>query len=167
MSKLLIVIDMQNGFDCPQARKVVEKFNKSSELFDSICFMMFENKENSLFEKQLKWFGFQNEDDKALIDDIQVPQKANFVWHSTYTVYNQKLKELLQKIKPTELYLCGLFSDVCLLKTVMDMFDDGIVPYVIKDLSASPHGDGVNDVAFATMKMVIGADRIISTKEIS
>ena len=49
----------------------------------------------------------------------------------------------------------------------MDMFDDGIVAYVVKDLSASPHGDGANHIAFATMKMVIGTDRIISTREIA
>ncbi|APC91765.1 MULTISPECIES: isochorismatase family protein [Francisella] len=167
MSKLLIVIDMQKGFECPQAKNIVEKFNKASELFDNVCFAMFENTKNSLFERQLKWFGFQNEADKALIDGIQVPQKASFVWHSTYTVYNQKLKQLIQKIQPTELYLCGLFSEVCLLKTTMDMFDDGMLAYVVKDLSASPRGDGVSDVAFATMKMAIGADRIISTREIS
>lgn len=167
MSRLLIVIDMQKGFDCPQAKKVVEKFNKTSELFDNVCFAMFENKKKSLFETQLKWLGFQNEYDKVLFDGIQVPQKSSFVWHSTYTVYNQRLKELIQKIKPTQLYLCGLFSDVCLLKTTMDMFDDGIVAYVVKDLSASPHGDGTNNIAFATMRMVIGADRIISTREIA
>ena len=46
MYKLLVVIDMQKGFDCPQAKKVVEKFNKTSELFDNVCFAMFKNKKN-------------------------------------------------------------------------------------------------------------------------
>ena len=158
MSKLLIIHNQ---------KILLYFFNKTSKFFDNVCFTMFENTKNSLFESQFKWLGFQNQDDRALIDGIQVPQKASFIWHSIYTVYNQKLKELIQKIKPDELYLFGSFSDVCLLKTIMDMFDDGIVTYVIKDLSVSPHGDGVNDVTFATMKMIIGVDRIISTREIS
>lgn len=40
----VVVIDMQKGFDCLKAKKVVEKFNKTSELFDNVCFTMFENK---------------------------------------------------------------------------------------------------------------------------
>ena len=62
MSKLLVVIDMQKGFDCPEARAIVVNLNKFYYYFNNVNFAMFENKKNSLFETQLKWLGFQNED---------------------------------------------------------------------------------------------------------
>lgn len=166
MSKLLVVIDMQKGFDCPESRSVVDSFNKYSYFFENISFAMFENKKNSLFETQLKWVDFQGEKDRKLMDGIKAPQSAFYTNHHNYTVYNDELKKVIEEVKPTDIYLSGLFSDVCLLKTSMDMFDDGIVPYIIKDLSASPHGDSAHDVAFTTMKMAIGEDRIISINEI-
>ncbi|APD50815.1 isochorismatase family protein [Francisella hispaniensis] len=166
MSKLLVVINMQKGFDCSEARTVITKLNKSYTYFDSVSFAMFENRKNSLFETQLKWIDFQNEEDRKLIDSIEVPDNVHFTHHHNYTVYNDELKDLIKKLKPTKVYLSGLFSDVCLLKTAMDMFDDGIVPYIIKDLSCSPHGDIAHEVAFAAMKEGLGADRILTTNDL-
>ncbi|ACD31068.1 isochorismatase family protein [Francisella tularensis] len=167
MSKLLVVINMQKGFDCSEARAVIPNLNKFYTYFDNVSFVMFENRKNSLFETQLKWIDFQNEEDRKLIEGVEIPQNAHFTHHHNYTVYNDELKALIKKLKPAKVYLSGLFSDVCLLKTAMDMFDDGIVPYIIKDISGSPHGDIAHEVAFAAMKEGLGADRIISTKEIS
>ncbi|MED7789302.1 isochorismatase family protein [Francisella sp. 19X1-34] len=166
MSKLLIIVDMQKGFDYINPNSLAKTFNNISKTFDDVCFAMFENQLESLFETKLKWKDFQNEEDKSLINDIDVPEKAKFIWHSTYTVYTKELKELISKLNNPEIYIAGLFSNVCLIKLAMDMFDDGIVPYIIKDLSRSNSTDGVHDVAFATMKMAIGPDRIITTKEI-
>lgn len=42
MSKLLVVINMQKGFDCSEARTVITKLNKSYTYFDSVSFAMFE-----------------------------------------------------------------------------------------------------------------------------
>jgi nicotinamidase-related amidase len=165
MSKLLVVIDMQKGFNCPEAGLVVSNFNKFAHYFENVSFAMFENRKNSLFETQLKWVDFQNDEDRQLIDGIKIPGNALFTNHHNYTVYNDELKELINKLKPTDIYLSGLFSDVCLLKTSMDMFDDGIVPYIIKDLSASPHGSVAHDVAFAAMEEALGKDRIVLTSD--
>ena len=75
---------------------------------------------------------FKNEEDRKLINGIELPENVHFTNHHNYTVYNDELKALIKKLKPTKIYLAGLFSDVCLLKTAMDMFDDGIVPYIIQ-----------------------------------
>ncbi|WP_150468392.1 isochorismatase family protein [Francisella sp. SYW-9] len=166
MSKLLIIVDMQKGFDDINPNNMVKTFNNISETFDDICFAMFENQQGSLFETKLKWRNFQNEEDRSLINGIDVPERAKFIWHSTYTVYTKELKQLILKLNNPDIYIAGLFSNVCLIKLAMDMFDDGIVPYIIKDLSRSNSIDGVHNVAFATMKMAIGPDRIITTKEI-
>ena len=166
MSKLLIVIDMQKGFRFEESLAIAEKFNKHISNFDNVCFAMFENRKKSLFETQLKWVDFQNDEDKELLDGLDVPENAHFINHHNYTVYNDELKSLIKKLAPSEIYLSGLFSDVCLLKTSMDMFDDEIIPYIIKDLSASPHGDNAHDVAFATMAEAIGDDRIITINDV-
>ncbi|MFV9924839.1 MAG: isochorismatase family protein [Francisella endosymbiont of Hyalomma scupense] len=166
MSKLLVVIDMQKGFDYPEARAIIVNLNKFYSYFNNVNFAMFENRKNSLFETQLKWVNFQNEEDRKLIDSIELPENVHFTNHHNYTVYNDELKALIKKLKPTKIYLAGLFSDVCLLKTAMDMFDNGIVPYIIQDLSGSPHGTIAHDVAFAAMKEGLGGDRILTTNDL-
>ena len=166
MSKLLIVIDMQKGFRFDASLAIAEKFNKNLSSFDNVCFAMFENRKKSLFETQLKWVDFQNEEDKELLDGLNVPKNAHFITHHNYTVYNDDLKKIIKDLAPSEIYLAGLFSDVCLLKTSMDMFDDEVIPYIIKDLSASPHSDNAHESAFATMKMAIGEDRVITMADI-
>ena len=166
MSKLLIIIDMQKGFGFDGSIAIANKFNKYSCNFDHVCFAMFKNRKKSLFETHLKWVDFQNEEDRKLLDSLDVPENAHFITHHNYTVYNDESKLLIRELAPTEIYLAGLFSDVCLLKTSMDMFDDEVVPYIIKDLSASPHGDAAHNVAFTTMKEAIGEDRVITMADI-
>ena len=101
-----------------------------------------------------------------MLDGLNIPENAHFITHHNYTVYNDELKLLIRELAPTEIYLAGLLSDVCLLKTSMDMFDDEVVPYIIKDLSASPHGDAAHNVAFTTMKEAIGEARVITMEDI-
>lgn len=166
MSKLLVAIDMQKGFESEDSKAIKDQFNKSFSFFDNVCFTMFENKKNSLFETKLNWIDLQNDTEKELMDDLDVPETSEFVWHSTYTVYNDELKALIAKVKPTEIFLAGLFTDMCLMKTAIDMFDDNITPYIIKDLSVSSHGEIAHNVVFETLKMAIGDDRIINIGDI-
>ncbi len=95
MSKLLIVIDMQKGFG-RDAEKLIDKLNDSYRYFDTVCFSMFENKKKSLFETELNWFDFQNDEDKQLIEGINIPEGSKFLWHSTFTVFNDALKEFFK-----------------------------------------------------------------------
>lgn len=59
---------------------------------------MFENRKNSLFETQLKWVDFQNEEDRKLIDSIELPENVHFTNYHNYTVYNDELKALIKNL---------------------------------------------------------------------
>lgn len=48
MSKLLIMIDIQEGFSSKGVDYIVDKFNKNYSKFEYVCFCTFENKKNSL-----------------------------------------------------------------------------------------------------------------------
>jgi len=151
---------MQKGFS-RDAEKLIGKLNDSYQYFDTVCFSMFENKKKSLFETELNWFDFQNDEDKQLIEGINIPEGSKFLWHSTFTVFNDALKEFLSQEQPQEVYLVGLFSDMCLLKTAMDMFDYGMLPYIVKDLSVSSRGETSHNLVFDTLKEAVGESRLV------
>lgn len=110
MSKLLVVIDMQKGFDCPEARAIIVNLNKFYSYFNNINFAMFENRKNSLFETQLKWVDFQNEEDRKLIDGVELPENVHFTNHHNYTVYNDELKALIKNLNQQKSILLDCFQ---------------------------------------------------------
>ncbi|AXH30706.1 isochorismatase [Francisella opportunistica] len=160
------MIDIQKGFNCKELDSIINRFNNNHNKFDHVCFCMFENRKGSLFEKQLKWVGFQNQEDRKLIEKTKIPKNSYFINHHNYTVYNADMKKLINNLNPQQIYLAGIFSDVCLLKIAIDMFDDGVIAYVIEDLSTSLHGLDAHKNAFYNMKLALGEDKIISISDV-
>ena len=50
---------------------------------------------------------------------------------------------------------------MCLLKTAMDMFDYGMLPYIVKDLSVSSRGETSHNLVFDTLKEAVGESRLV------
>ncbi|AFT92874.1 isochorismatase [Francisella tularensis] len=166
MSKLLIMIDIQEGFSSKGVDYIVGKFNKNYSKFEYVCFCTFENKKNSLFERQLKWQDFQNQRDRKLIKKLKTSKNCYFINHHNYTIYNADMKKLINKLTPQQIYLAGIFYDVCVLKAAIDMFDDGVISYIIEDLCTSLHGQDAHKNAFKSLKLALGEDKITSISDI-
>ncbi|MWX47338.1 cysteine hydrolase, partial [Francisella tularensis] len=52
---------------------------------------------------------------------------------------------------------------VCVLKAAIDMFDDGVISYIIEDLCTSLHGQDAHKNAFKSLKLALGEDKITSS----
>ena len=66
------MIDIQKGFKYKEVDCIVNKFNNNHRKFDHICFYMFENRKGSIFEKQLKWRTFQNQQNINVDNDYHI-----------------------------------------------------------------------------------------------
>lgn len=75
------------------------------------------------------------------------------------------MKKLINKLTPQQIYLAGI-SDVCVLKAAIDMFDDGVISYIIEDLCTSLHGQDAYKNAFKSLKLALGEDKITSISDI-
>ncbi|WP_234364813.1 isochorismatase family protein, partial [Francisella tularensis] len=81
-------------------------------------------------------------------------------------IYNTDMKKLINKLTPQQIYLAGIFSDVCVLKAAIDMFDNGVISYIIEDLCTSLHGQDAHKNAFKSLKLALGEDKITSISDI-
>lgn len=62
--------------------------------------------------------------------------------------------------------MCGIASDGCVLKTAVDVFEQGIVPVVLKDLTASHAGEAVHEAGILLISRFIGQDQVVESSTI-
>ena len=166
MANLLLMIDMQEGFRHTESETILPNLLKLKNSFKGkIVFSKFINNKNSLFEKQLDWTKFQNKNDKKLFSELQTSNNIELE-HDTYTVLNKELKEFISKNKIAKVYLCGVYTDVCIIKTAMDLFDDEIETFVIEDACNSLHGKKNHDSAIDSLRHILGKKKILPTDDI-
>lgn len=166
MKKALLIIDMQEGFRYPETQSLVPNITKLIKLFkQNIIFAKFINKKDSQFEKQLGWKKLQKSSEQKIVSELYYPNAKEFE-HSTYTVLNSELKKWLIENKTEEVFLCGIYTDVCILKTAMDLFDDNFTTFVVEDACTSLHGQKNHDAAIGSLKHILGKRYIVSVSEI-
>ena len=160
MADLLIIIDMQEGFRCalleqiiPNVKQLIERFN------GKIIFSCFENQKRSMFETSLKWKSFQNKKERAILDEFK---KYGFplYWHTSYTILNKELLDYINENNFNNIYLSGIYTDICIIKTVMDGFDSGLKMKVVADCCISLHSEKHHKMAMDSIGHIIGKNNV-------
>lgn len=166
MSKLLLIIDMQEGFRLKESEKMIPKIKTLTKNFKGkVVFSVFKNKKGSQFEKVLKWKRFQNKKDVEILKELR-SEKLKTIEHTDYKVINTNINNYLKTNNIKEVYLAGVFTDVCISKAAMDLFDKKFSVKIIKDACASPHGKKYHYIAIETMKKVIGKKNVVLVKKV-
>ncbi len=160
MSSLLLVIDLQNAFINKYTEKLPDKIKViiDNNEYDHVAFTRFINFEDSIFVKKLNWRGCIQDKDKKIVIDT----KNNRVFDkSIYSAVNNELKEYIHKNQITEIYLCGIDTECCVLKTAFDLFESEYNVYVLKNYCACTHGKERHNRALEILKRNIGKSHII------
>lgn len=165
MKNILIVVDMQNGFNRYEqthilANKIVQLTN--SGIFDSIIATRFLNKEGSQYTKFLDWHRLQNEPDIDLINGI----KADVVVDKRiYTCVTTKFLSLLRELnggkRPKHIFICGADTDCCVLKTATDLFEKNIMPIVLTNYCDSNGGPLSHEAGLRVMNRLVGRKSLV------
>lgn len=168
MKKILLVIDVQNGFvRTPEVNNTVEKIQTllDSGEFDFIIATRFLNDSNSTFETQLGWYRLKTTEEQDL--DPRIEKYADYVLDKY--VYNCVNQSFIQKIiqlndghYPEELYLVGLDTDCCVLTSAVALFESGIRPLVLVDFCNSNGGQKSHEAGIFCLKRLIGEDQLIN-----
>lgn len=162
MSDLLFVIDMQVGFFHPIIEPIIPVIKKSVEDFKSeVIFTQFVNDPDSQFYKQLDWTRFTEKEDQAIIEELQPLAKRCFE-HKSYGCLTPEVHTRIKDLGVERIFICGIFTDVCVTKTAMDMFDIGLETFVIRDAVSTLHGRAVNEATLKGLSYIIGDEHLIT-----
>ena len=157
---LLLIIDLQKNFinefslDLPYTIQELINSNK----FKHIVFTKFINDENSSFYKILNYKGCMTEDDRNIVIDTK---DYKVIEKMTYSALNEELQRYISNNNIKTIYLCGIDTDACVLKTALDLFENNYDVKVIEDCCMSHSGAEFRKYAIRILKKMIGNQNII------
>lgn len=165
MKKILIVVDIQNGFiRYDQTKEIANKIIKlaGGGIFDSVIATRFLNHEGSQYIKFLNWHRLLKSPDIDLVDGLK-PDKIidKYIYTCVNDSFMNFLKELNDGGMPTHVFLCGADTDCCVLKTATDLFENGVMPIVLTDYCDSNGGPDSHEAGLLVMGRLIGKKSIV------
>lgn len=142
MSKsLLIIIDVQKGFINDFTKEVPQKIKNhlvaNQNQYNFVVFTKFINKPNSKFIQYLNWKGCMKPEEIEIVDELkEFINKENLFEKETYSAFkSKKLMSFIRSNKITQIFLCGLNTDACVIASAFDGFDLGFEIHIIKELT--------------------------------
>lgn len=162
---LLIIIDLQKGFITPCSSHLVPALNLIQEKFSKVVFTKFHNPDPSPFRAILDYQKLSPASaDTALA--LMPRRDALIIDRPYYTCVTSELADYLKKMDAREVYVTGIATEACVLKSVLDLFERNIRPLVVEDLCASDQAKHYHNVAIELMAKLIGKDQIIRQKDL-
>ncbi len=140
MKSALVVIDVQNHFAVEKAADLPKKIAKHirQKKYDHVLFTLFRNDPGSNFHKILKW---EKATSKPAIDIhpelAPFSNSKNTFEKLTYSAFKiPAFVDYLKRNNITQLYICGINIDGCVLATAYEAFDLGYDVKILEDLSS-------------------------------
>lgn len=167
MKKILLVVDMQNGFArYPQTIALRDRIRDLLErrLFDSVIATRFLNSDDSIYEKLFDWHRLKTPEDQQLAPEL-APYVDLVISKSVYTCVNadflQRLCQCNGGTYPEEIYLVGADTDCCILTIATSLFEHHIRPVVLTRYCDSNGGPEQHAAGLACMKRLIGKAQLV------
>lgn len=163
---MLIVVDMQNGFMTQACQFIIPTIkNIISHFYLShfpIVFTKFINpKINSPFREVMKWDKLTDEPEIGFIPELKSELlKATVIIKYIYTPFGKEFKQLLKQQQTKCIYICGVDTDSCILKTAIDSFEYGLKPIVITDACYSGGGSTAHEAGLLVLSKNIGHQQL-------
>ena len=166
---MLLVVDMQNGFITDASKHIVAVVKELVEFFDKqnspVVFTRFVNKPDSPFVKWGEHADFMSEPENAIISELK--PYVNIVFEKTqYSAFTDEVTLFIQEKNIKRIFICGIATNYCILKTAVDAFEKNIQPIVIEDACASFKSKKVHEQALEFISGYIGPKQIIKSKEL-
>jgi nicotinamidase-related amidase len=156
---------MQQGWRHPTAtEQVMQRVIELCGTFDGeIVHSCFQNDPHSLFYKQLKWFQFTESPDIDIIPEIR-SFEIPIYWRTTYSCITDELEPVLRS--SDEVFIAGVFTDISVTATAMQLFDMGIAVSVVADAVGTLHGADVHEAALKSLGHAIGFNRLVTADSV-
>lgn len=163
----LIVVDVQNGFVTEHSAHVVpvilDLVKRWQEAGRDVVFTRYINYEGSIFERAMGWSKLQVSPEIDIVPELQplVSYAVAVIDKHVYTMFTDEGEQLAKDRAWTEVYVCGIDTEVCVLKTAVDAFERDIVPRLVVDASASHSGSEAHDAGLLVAQKMIGRRQLV------
>lgn len=159
MKNLLLIIDVQKSFINKNTKDLPEKIQNLVDLnkYDHVVFTRFINSEENITYKELNYQGCMTEEEKQIVIKTG---SYKVIDKNIYTALNEELSNYIRENDINELYLCGIDTECCVLKTAFDLFEKGYEVYVLENYCACTLGKERHNNAIEILKRNIGKNRI-------
>jgi len=163
MSLCLFVIDLQNGFISENTKHVTQRIKSLLEqnIFEYVLFTRFLNTIDSPYVRYLNWDELLSESEQKIVDEIEPFAKVVFD-KNIYTACNAETLAFIKTRNIKTVFICGIDTEACVLKTAIDFFENDLIPYVLEYYSASNGGDNYHQAAILVLSQLIGISHIIT-----
>lgn len=158
---LLLVIDLQKSFINDNTSEIplkVEKLIRNNN-FDYVAFTKFINYDTCNFNTVLNYKGCMSEEERNIVIDTG---NNKIFCKSVYTALNNELIDYINDNNINMIYVCGIDTDACVLKTAIDLFENNYNFRVIENCSMSHSGKEFHEFAIRMLKKLVGEQNIIS-----
>lgn len=161
----LLAVDCQRGFAGPNARHAVELIDgfltERAQDFDLVLATRFRNPPGSNFRRLIHWNRLASEPETLLFDSVAGAADV-VIDKTTYSATGQ-IESELAKGGIDRVYIFGIDTDVCVLQNAAGLFDRGLTPLVLVDLSATNGGPAAQEAAIPLLCRTVGSDQVLRT----
>jgi nicotinamidase-related amidase len=171
-SAVLVVVDAQNGFISEHSKPVVPTIVALVSRWQAhggdVVFTRYTNYPGSQYERLIHWTALQGPPETDIVAEL-VPYAARataVIDKTTYTLFNDAGTKLVSDRGWTDLYVCGIDTESCVLKTVADAFERGLTPWLLTDASASHSGAEAHAAGLLVASKFIGDGQLIGTSDV-
>jgi nicotinamidase-related amidase len=160
MISCLLIIDVQKGFINKRTKKIPAIVEALQSYFRNVFIFRVVNAPRSPFRKLLKWkrFGIGTKDTELAFKPCA---RAEIFEKRVYTCVDEKFLRLLKKRKISEVFLCGIDTDCCVLKTAVDLFEAGLRPVVLSKACASHESLEHHKASLKILRRLIGVKQVV------
>lgn len=163
----LIIIDVQNGFvNTPKGKDITSKIAQLLKFhpFNTVIATKFINSPDNPLSKLMGWTGMTSYEEQCLAPEIKLFVDIEVEKH-TYSCVSDEFLERLKKSNfgklPEKVFIVGCDTDACVLHSAIDLFEQGIEPYILMDYCFSSNGKEANDAGGTVLKNSIGEKFLI------
>lgn len=165
MRSLLIVIDLQKGWrHKTETEAVMLRTVELCKQFDGdVIHCCFKNNPTGPFHSQLGWKRFAQPSDTDQIPEIASLDLPQY-WRSTYSCVNDQTLPIIQQYY--HVYIAGVFTDISVFATALDIFDHNIPVSVVVDCVATLHGQSIHESSLRSLDYAIGRKHLVKSENL-
>jgi len=174
----LLVVDVQNGFVNEHSKHVLpliaDLVDRWSATGRPTIFTRYWNFPDSPWERLIGWRALYGPPETDLAPELVplVDGPNTYVLDKTvYTALTAEGLALLREHDVTDVVICGIATDACVLKTPLDAFELGLTPWVLRDAVASNatrhRASEVHASALTLIGRLVGNGQVIESAELT
>src|SRR2546423_4653041 len=164
---VLVVVDVQNGFITEHSQHgvpaIVDLVRRWQTAHSDVVFTRYLNYTGSPFDRLIGCTAMIDGPDTELIHELTpyISPEPPIVDKKIYTLFTPEGTQLVDEHGWTDLYICGIDTEICVLKTAVDAFEHNLTPWILKDACASHSGPKAHTAGLFIAARFIGSGQII------